>query len=84
MMEKKVLSAVLADREAFALLKDYLMPEDLSDQGQIIYRLAADYYKNDSHAGCVDVDILRSRIEREYPKHSELLATVVKNISSTS
>lgn len=83
-MESKILLTMLIDRDSYELISDSIEDNDLSDQGRIIYDYIEDYYSNDPEAVCVDVDLIRHRIEREYPKHKEVLLSSLNNIENTS
>lgn len=83
-MEKQLLSALVTSRESFDRLRSHLDASDLSDQGAIIYGMLTDYYDRDKDAAFCDTDLLRTRIEREYPKTSDILLHCVNNIQETS
>ena len=80
-MENKLLSAALANREAyehiFPLIEKY---PALSDIGTIIFDKIAAFYSNDINASRIDKDIILAKLEREFPKHFNTLKEAIKNL----
>jgi len=64
-MERKILSSLLYSREAFETLEPFLYPEDLSDQGGVLYEQINQFYNTDPDAQAVDKEILNARIQRD-------------------
>lgn len=83
-MEKKILGACLFDRSSYIELAPYLSEEDFSDQGNILYNVITDYYEKDPETDSVDIDLLKSRIKREYPKHSKKFISVIDDLELSS
>lgn len=83
-MEAQILSAIIGDRSSFDRLCAHLDISDLSDQGQIIYEMLTDYYDADKDAQHCDLSLIKSRIEREYAKNSDILLHCINNIVETS
>jgi len=83
-MESKLISAVFSSREAYDSVNQLLDDNDLSDIGQILYDAAADYYNRDESAQYVDVDIIRDKLVREYPKKADMFNAALNNIKDVS
>ena len=83
-MERKILSSLLYSREAFETLEPFLSPEDLSDQGGVLYEQINQFYHTDPDAQVVDKEILNARIQRDYPKHADRLVAVVDSLEEVS
>ena len=52
----------------------------VSDQGSVILREIERYYSHDDDATCVDISLLTERIQRKYPKHSDLLVRLLEDV----
>ena len=83
-MEQKILSSALYSREAYEELLKYDIEESLSDQAKILWNTISDYYNKDYSAKFVDKDIIITTLERSYPKHGEMLGTVINSLTETS
>jgi len=76
-MEQKILSASIDSREAYETLEHFAIGEYLSDAGGIIWEEISKYYTQDQAIQTADTDILKDRLEKNYPKHFEALKTFV-------
>jgi archaellum biogenesis ATPase FlaH len=83
------LSAFIADRSNFDTASPYVSKDDLSPTGAVLLDIIAQYYKRDEHVDHVDLDLMRSALERRFrdvPKHldtaSELLEVVLSEDAS--
>jgi len=83
-MERKVLAAILQDRASYEDMQHYLVEEDLSDVGQILYKMMSAYYQIDPTADSIDPDLLEERVGREYPKHEQPILAAIKGLTKTS
>lgn len=83
-MEHKILAAALTDRKSFFLLAEADAKEDLSDKGKIIYEEIEGYYNNDLDAKFVDKEIVLSKLDRKYPKHSEQFKLLFESMTPVS
>ena len=82
-MEEKVINAIFKDRKAFEQVKDTIDSTQeavFSDINSILYDRAAEYYDRDSEASSIDLDIIRSYVEREYPRHAEIINVALDQI----
>lgn len=70
-MEQKIISAALTSRKHYDRIAAYNPQTFLSDMGKIIWKHIVEYYQEDASAESIDLEILRSRIRREVPKHFE-------------
>ena len=83
-MEAKVLSSLLYSRESYDRLQGYLSPDDFSDKGAEIFKQVQKFYETDPEAANVDIDILKSRMEREFPKHFDAFAQAIDSMEPGS
>lgn len=83
-MEQKLLSAILHNREAFDEVLATEIDKDLSDQADIIWQVAKEYYANDPEANHVDIDIIKNRIGRQHPKHKDMFYTYLDTLPEVS
>jgi archaellum biogenesis ATPase FlaH len=79
-MERKILAAVLTDRNNWNKIQGHLKQEELSAEGSIIYDLIQEYYALDNGASSVDCDLLEPRIARRVSsnKHVEVITNYLK------
>lgn len=84
MIENKILSAIVTNREAYNVIKSNLDESNLSDIGKILYKYIGDYYAIDSEASSVDRDIIISRLEHDYPKKKGILCNAVLELKPVS
>lgn len=74
MFEQAMLSAFIADRADYDLVVHHIDREDWSPMGEVLLELVEEYYRRDSEATAVDLDILSSAIGRRFsdiPRHKE-------------
>ena len=83
-MDKLLLSACLHDRTAFDTLARLKALDDFSDQQKIVLGAISEYYKKDAEADCADKELIKSSLERTYPKHAEMLCQMVDGMEKTS
>lgn len=83
-MEVKILAAFMADRSAYNKLQQFVGKDTFSDKADIIYKEIAEYYGLDEDAHNVDKNIIYSRIERKYPKHSEIFRKLFNGLEPVS
>lgn len=85
MSEKRILSALLHDRDVYDTLEPIMdIDDDFSDQGQVIVSRIKEYYDNDEHAEKVDRDFLIDQIRTELPKHFELFEGIISTLEEVS
>ena len=82
-MEHNVLSAAVKSRDAFEELESLGVSEFLSDKGRMVYSGIQEYYAADETADHIDREILGNRLERKYPRHSQVFHTIVTNLDTT-
>jgi len=83
-LESKVISACIKSRESYDLIYPLLERGVLSDTGNIVFELLTEYYEADSEAVEADVDTIRNRAARRFPKQADYLTHVIENISEVS
>jgi len=83
-MEQQLVAAAIKDRGAFGELLSTDVEQDFSDKARIVWNEVKEYYGNDPESASVDVNILKSRIERKHPKHAEMLCAYFDNLDGLS
>lgn len=83
-MEKKILAAILFDRDTYDKWERFLTDEDFSDQGNVLYKSIRSYYEQDPDAHAVDVEVLVSRIHRTHPKYGDLFEALLRGLEPVS
>jgi len=66
------------------LVRPLLDEDSLSDLAKIVFELLDEYYAKDSEAGSADVEILKARVERRFPKQFDYLNHVLDNLENVS
>jgi archaellum biogenesis ATPase FlaH len=83
-VERKILSAAIYSREVFEELLSVDVTDGLSDQGLIVWEALDDYYQHDRAAKNVDKETVITRLERKYPKHAQLFASLITSLEPVS
>lgn len=78
MNDRKIISAILKDRKAWEVLKDKLGPDELSPEATTLFKIGNEYYEADPEAKSCDLEIVKSRLERQI--QSNKLVDVLKGI----
>ena len=68
MNENKVLSTIITSREAYLALATHVEQNSFSEFGQLIFSAIANYYDLDESAQKCDVEILRLKLSKKYPR----------------
>lgn len=87
MNEKRVIASILRNRSAWEKLKDIIEPsKEFSPEGSLLFGYAQDYYNNDEGAASCDLDLIKSRIEREVTSNglSDLLVAALDSLPDVS
>src|SRR5688572_5047871 len=86
MHEQKIISTLLASREAFEAVNEHLDSSDFSAESNLLVEYIRDYYHRDDRANSVDVDIILGSLKRRLvnPKHFQAMETVLKNLPDAS
>lgn len=71
MDERRVIAACCASRESYSRARRVLDLADMSQLGQAVFELVAQYYDTDPDANSVDRQLLESFATRQFPKHTE-------------
>lgn len=84
--EQKIISTLLASREAYDHVQEFIDEGDLSAESNLILGYIRDYYSADASAASVDIDIVLGRLHRKFtnPKHYIALETILRNLPSPS
>lgn len=80
MSEKKLLSALVANRTAWNMLSPTLDKSMLTDTSKIIYEEICIFYNLDSDAISIDKDIIKERVAKKYHKHHEKINAIIDNL----
>ena len=83
-MEQQLVAAAIKSRGAFGELLSTDVEQDFSDKARLVWNEVKEYYGNDPESASVDINILKSRIERKHPKHAELLCAYFDNLDALS
>ena len=84
MSERKVMSAVVDDRNAYRTVQQFYEEGDLSDLGELILKECEAYYAKDLAAEHVDTESLLNRLEVKYPKHAKAFAKFIDDLETVS
>lgn len=83
-MERRLLSMVLHDRDAFDKARVFFDDGDLSEQGNLIYKTIEEYYDADDQAVSVDPGWLKDHIAREQPKFADQFIMIIDGLRPVS
>lgn len=83
-MEQQLIAAAVKSRIAFDELLSTDVEQDFSDKAIILWKEIKEYYGNDPEAPIVDLEILKNKITRKYPKHADMLLMFFDNIEGLS
>lgn len=79
--EATLLGAFLHDREAYDSAVEYVDPEaEFSALGSIVYASIQDYYQSDENARKCDIELIRTRTKRKYPKQQEVIDSIIQDL----
>lgn len=86
MNEQKIISTLINSREAYEAVNEHLEESDFSSESNELIRYIRDFYRRDSNAAAVDIDIVLGRLERKLtnPKHFRAMETILRNLPDTS
>jgi hypothetical protein len=76
-----ILAAVLYDRTAYESIVDHLDPSEFSALAQATYEAVQDYYEIDPRATTCEKGIIKGRLLKALPKHSDAIATLFREIT---
>lgn len=76
-MERNILGSCLQDASTYRVVSKCNLHSTFSDAGKIVWGIISKYYEKDPDADCVDFEIFKKQLERQYPKHHEELARSV-------
>lgn len=68
MIEQRIIASCLNDRENFERLSKFIGEDDLEDYSFIIFSEVTEYYAVDTAAQSVDIELLKEKLGRKYPK----------------
>lgn len=83
-MEQRLIATAIKSREAFEEILINNIDKDLSDKARIVWNQIKEYYGNDPEATVVDVEVLKSILVREHPKHADLFLSFFDGIEEVS
>ena len=78
MKEQHVLASCVQSRDAFSLVADHVLRDDLSEQGWIIWEGIKHYYDGDTTTKTIDASILGDHVARgiAVDKHKDMFRTL--------
>ena len=82
MREKYVLSSCIKSREAFDRVSPFVVRDDFTEQGWVVWVALADYFDRDASAKSVDGELLAASIAREIAvdKHKTMFEDTVRRL----
>lgn len=83
-VENRILSAVVAGKEAYDYIAPIMAEEDFSDHGWIIMEQVKEYYETDPNASHIDKEWLIDALHSVFPRHADMLEGVVRGLSDVS
>ena len=82
-MEEKVISCIYKDKSSFNKIEELTSDEEVfSDINAILFNKAREYYETDPSAEFIDIDLVRSYIGREYPRHADIISIALDRIEN--
>ncbi len=78
--EVPLLCAVVYDRVAYESVAPYLDPDSLTSHAKALWTAVAAYYKTDPKAKQADTGVLLDRLVREFPKHRDTFAEMIRGM----
>lgn len=82
--EASIISACIADRQAFDVVVELESNNDLSPNGVVLFKFITEYYGRDKNCKSIDVDVLLDTIEAQKPLAYDKLAKVVASLPEPS
>lgn len=84
-MERKLLGALLHNREAYQTLAPIIDEKtDFSEHGRLIYQQLSRYYQNDIASPSCDVGMLIMHFQTVSPKHAEVFEKILTDLTEQS
>jgi archaellum biogenesis ATPase FlaH len=83
--ERNLVASALKSRKAFDALAPLLEPEELSDQGKIVWEHIGAYYERDAEARSCDTELISNSIARSLTneKHRSSFRSLVEGLAGT-
>jgi archaellum biogenesis ATPase FlaH len=78
--EPKILSTLIASREAYDKLSPHVDGNTFSDLGKEIYKEVLVYYAADANALKADLEIIKSRMEKKYGKQFKIFNEYIESL----
>lgn len=75
-MEQQILKAAIQDKEAYVRLSELDADSYFSDAGKIIWKSVSEYYSKDAEAQECDIEIIKQRIIRTYPRQESVFENI--------
>ena len=83
-MEARVLAAAIASRVAYQKVLSLEGDANFTELGRQVWKRVAAYYAADESAGCVDMEMLRAKLHRDFPNHMDKFDAVLDNLPQVS
>ena len=84
-METKIIASVISGRDHWESVYPHIGDDDLTPEGDMIWKMIKEYYDRDKKATSVDLEILTKKVYRKVqdnPKHKELLEVYLQRVST--
>ena len=72
-----LLAAAIQSRKAYNIAHENNVREVLDEKSKIVLKEVTKYYEHDHDAQCVDIEIIRSRLHANHPKHAKVFDIVL-------
>ena len=82
--EASIISACIADRQAYDVVVELESNNDLSPNGVVLFKFITEYYGRDKNCKSIDVDVLLDTIEAQKPLAYDKLSKVVEKLPEPS
>lgn len=82
MLEQRLLAACIDSREYYDRLSKFVIDSDFEDYGKHIYAAIDNYYKIDKSAQSINVDWLRDKLAKDFPKKVEAFTVYISELPS--
>jgi len=84
-MEEQIINCVYKCRDSYDRISDLVGEEAVfSDINAILFDHARSYYDTDKSAEFIDLDLVRSYIGREYPRHADIIEIALDRIEAST
>lgn len=83
-MEARVLAASIASRTAYQKVATLGGADSFTELARQVWKRISAYYEADSEVPCVDIDLLRAKLHRDFPNHMDKFDALLDNLPQVS